>query len=812
MSETNHEFNTTLGVFKQASTTPADKGSPGTSGIYLPFDKALGEDYDTHATFVPYIIEGTTHPIYITNKVSSEIVSTLSVSMYWLVIDLDRNPHEPWSGLSVGREVLARIIENLGCPGYTTKNGLRLLIPLEKPTNIAYWRRQCERFNTKIISLLGEIFNTEPNGWNVRVGENDVLQLDISNCEWDRKYLLPKVFKQGSGKTHAYAKVIIPEVILPIARVTEDDNHVSSLEKMLVIEERPEDPVMNSEEKRKMMEAIRGSFKSRESVVEAIIAGKRFFDKGQRNKATYSAVRIISESLGNLHGKPVRPSTVYSLIMTSVEDTQGATPVQDALLETWKMCTDVYIDLAKKHIKTVEAKNRLKNITVNDKAMPLIVNTGKSYFILDTQKMRYLPPTSNDAMLPGLFEKYAGQGDLKVRSDRGGFIASNLILSEYAVLASEVIFVLGGSEEYYVPENFKFYMSSCKPLDVPSVYHEDVAKWLSLLAGKNEADKEALLDWLATFFMFKDVNTAIYLRGRDSCGKSMLPIALSSIFGSSPVPFTEAISNFNDALTKSPVVWLNEGISMNPDAFTFEFRKVTGDLEHKVQGKYLPTASVRGAFRVVVTANHNKALPLSESGSEDDGIAVIKRIRYFEVDPEAAIYLEENGGKQGISRDWVRYEDTDKPGKICEHVMWLANNRKPVLGSRFLVPYRHTPYHDKMSVSTKRIDIINILVKIPFFGAFENYASVDVKEKILWVNISELQSKWLMLSGTGKTPELHNIMDMIETLARVDSKRMSLNGVQKRVQGFKALELYKKALQLDADHAEMFGELFGLQL
>lgn len=214
----------------------------------------------------------------------------------------------------------------------------------------------------------------------------------------------------------------------------------------------------------------------------------------------------------------------------------------------------------------------------------------------------------------------------------------------------------------------------------PAVKHEDVLEFLGVLCGKRV---NILLDWLATAPLLELPTGVPVLKGGDSLGKSMIPLGLSRYFGEAVTDYDDVFKErFNDALLRSPLVWLDE--TTHTDSKSGRFRKLTGNDRHAIEGKGTPSGTLIGCPRLIVTTNDDDPLGISReelTTAGEDAIGV--RIILIDCLPEAKEWLKKRGGRRGTG-DWVSKPD-GSPGKIPELIAWLRQNHPVTHGSRFLV-------------------------------------------------------------------------------------------------------------------------------
>lgn len=218
------------------------------------------------------------------------------------------------------------------------------------------------------------------------------------------------------------------------------------------------------------------------------------------------------------------------------------------------------------------------------------------------------------------------------------------------------------------------------PRQVRPAHHPDVAEWLRRLGGE-KADR--LLDWLATVHLLDRPTCALLVIGPKSAGKSMLAAGVAEYLSGGHAAYDDVFgSHFNAALLEHPLVWLDEKATR--EASSAAFRKLVGNDTHAVTRKGLPSVTLHGCPRLIVTANGQDPLKLGrEDLDEADEDAIGERVLRIDVADDAGGYLAGRGGRS-FTAEWVRRSD-GFPGLIAEHLAWLAATRAVKRGDRFLV-------------------------------------------------------------------------------------------------------------------------------
>lgn len=256
------------------------------------------------------------------------------------------------------------------------------------------------------------------------------------------------------------------------------------------------------------------------------------------------------------------------------------------------------------------------------------------------------------------------------------------LYGRYGVRAEKVYYTYNG-RSHFDPKgehSGDLHLSIALEPAPPPVEHDDVLEWLRVLTGKQF---ETMLDWLATVPVLSAPTAAIVLLGKSSIGKGMFAFGVARYFGVSIADYDDVFKErFNDALLRSPVVFLDEGTKNRGGSN--QFRKLLGNRTHAIEAKGHPTATLIGCPRLIVAANNPDPLGLSrENLTDGDEEALGRRLVLVDCDPDTQEWLVIRGGVE-FTHDWVTREN-GAPGKIPELISWLATNRKVATGDRFLV-------------------------------------------------------------------------------------------------------------------------------
>lgn len=223
----------------------------------------------------------------------------------------------------------------------------------------------------------------------------------------------------------------------------------------------------------------------------------------------------------------------------------------------------------------------------------------------------------------------------------------------------------------YDPVLRVFTEAICPPRELAPEYDPDIEEWLKRF------NNPLLLDWLAAFPQLSVPTALLYLKGPKGIGKTLLPTGLARLWHfSGPTRFKDVIGTaFNSAIAECPLIFADEGLPHVPGIMD-EIRSVLANDRHSLNRKYMPTVTVVGHLRMVVSGNNDKILNTNAELGEDDVDAVAARILYVDMTNNHApaewiTHLKKTKSRGHITA-WVEQD------KIIKHVLWLAQNRPPV--------------------------------------------------------------------------------------------------------------------------------------
>lgn len=314
------------------------------------------------------------------------------------------------------------------------------------------------------------------------------------------------------------------------------------------------------------------------------------------------------------------------------------------------------------------------------------------------------------------------------------------LVDQYGTVARQAVLDVRAQATIYDEPSRTLVEAPCPVRDIQPVYHEDIDKWLQLMAGEQY---ENLKTWLAIVTRLDLVCAAPFLVGDPGVGKSLLASGISRIFGvDGTTDMKDAFEAFNDALLKNPIVFADEAL---PKDFrgvpkTAEFRKFIQQLERPLYQKFRPVTKLLGAYRAFIAAHTINALKsTTEHLSENEIAGTNERLLYIPCNPASAAFLRQ---RPDFTKGWV---DEDK---IAQHALWLRDNHKHESQGRFYIKSANEAVVRMLTTGSGVKGLIcQVLVSYLLSpGEFHTSANsallIRVCEGDLLVNVRGLQVAW----------------------------------------------------------------------
>jgi hypothetical protein len=360
----------------------------------------------------------------------------------------------------------------------------------------------------------------------------------------------------------------------------------------------------------------------------------------------------------------------------------------------------------------------------------------------------------------------------------------------------------------YVDEEDVMHEAACRVRDIEAVFDPLVDEYLTLMGGKHA---EKFKDWLASFLDLSRQTCALYLKGPKGTGKTLIPTMLANMFVGRPSPteLESVLSNFNEDLARCPIVFADEEAKSGgmQELTSATLRKLIGSDKRSLKRKFLSNATLKGAIRLILSANNSTLLRFEkEEPTADDLDAVNERFLCITTTKEHEQWIADHGG-QDLTKHWVE-------GAFESHIMWLHQNRKVVPGVRWLVAGEPSEVQSLTATSNE----INSAV-CQWICAYLNNprkveqvapGTVQFDERGVWVNSTGMLKTFVdVVQNSNARATIENVGIALRALSRDKKDRTVMHGLKRTKLKF---HLLKMELILDWAERNDYGDSEVLQL
>jgi hypothetical protein len=443
-------------------------------------------------------------------------------------------------------------------------------------------------------------------------------------------------------------------------------------------------------------------------IAKRILAGESLAPAGQRDKELHRACSLLA-----FLDPDSEPEQLAEVLRPCLEHWANESDAERSIDEELEKATE---KIARSQIAGKEARvtaiddrdhstdgeiaqwAKDQDCTVQEFQRRWVIQKASAYYVFCNGK--YTPPLCREELECALPQYLAPAGDHIewTRINAQGNVVSRSakeVAARHGTVAQQVIADLTITNSYFDAKTSTFFEAVCPQRDIRPQFDPEIDRWLRLLGG---TDAEKLLDWIATVGDLTRQTCALYIGGAPGTGKTMLAHGLARIWSTgSPSSLSNLLQGFNHDLARCPLVFADEKLPsrFKGDSVTGDLREMIGSSSRPWTRKYLPNAELRGAIRLMITANNDHLLAIGEQDfGADDLEAIAGRFLHVESTATAREYLESIGGRAGTD-GWV---DGDI---IASHALWLHANREVTPGKRFLVEGRMGKMHETLATSGK---------------------------------------------------------------------------------------------------------------
>ena len=731
----------------------------------LPYDTAIAGRYKTDAHALTYMYpNGEDTPRLRLGNLAELIENDREPLLHWVFVDIDNEGHKKWTPAQAEAHWInmkkSNEVPELKAAGYYgTRGGYRLIFRLAEPIKVSLANSYIEQFYSYLRA----------NG----------IPLDPYCVQsWNTIFRLPRVNRDGTD-LKAYVDLAGLNNALTWQAPLPLQSKISPSNTSGKYSDRPEMRPLGD-----MGWSLLGKCQdSLSGQLDALREGKPIASKGARQVTMF---KIAATIVGKLELNS--PDLVYQAMAPSVVATGGIT-----LDDLWdRCCYLVEIDKAKRRDREA-LQEKVQS------GQPPIVYHGNSYYVYDSNGKTYRPPVTSPALCQAL-EQWCLVAGLETRTKYNKPRSVSEYLADYGRQAVDVIVEMGRDRGIFLPNQNGGTLvdGCCLPIEIEPEYSEAVAEWLKYFAGEHH---DKLLDWIACAGRLDRPTCAIYIEGPPGTGKGLFASGVASIWGCGATSYADATGKFNSALTRNPIVLVDEMFQAfdGGDGFSGAFRTLIGESSRQLRRKNLPSSTLRGCPRLIITANNGDALKLTENLGQNDLQAIAERILYISHKEAPKKFLNLLGGRN-FTKDWV-LDSQGNPGTFAKHAMFLAKNREVAEGSRFLVSGVISDWHRDL-MGNSGIQGATLAALAHFIDRGQPTAGIEISDSFIYVNVPALRGNWGILMGD-QPPREGVLANALKTLAgglqsrrkfgknRLRCYKIELNNVLRRAEALQIGDIEK---------------------
>lgn len=450
-------------------------------------------------------------------------------------------------------------------------------------------------------------------------------------------------------------------------------------------------------------------------IIEAILVGESFAERGERDHAMQRAVSTIAW-LSPARGKT--PEELAEILRSSLAvwaaEPEAEKTVEEELEKAAEKFSRAIVERDEKDAEAAKVlapiRRFLRLESTTQEATPDAVADheleqfaiiqhkssfwaqsfgGQSTYVI---KPGYHGPFSQADLLVQLGSLWEGapeQFSLTYFNDKDEEKAKTLqrVCLEYATGAHDVLGHFALQESYFDPATRVYHEAICPIRPLEPRFDPQVDEWLHLLGGEFA---EQLQDWIAAVTQLNYQCCALYLAGPPDCGKSLIATGLARLWHvGGATPLGNVMGSFNAEMFRCPLINLDEGLPDRSYKNVSSFlRSLVGSSTHTYNQKHVITRKVVGAIRLLISANNDNVLKFSdEELSALDLEAIVGRFLHIRVSDNAAKFIADRNEGRRMTERWVEGDD------LARHALWLRDNRTLNPGRRFLVEGEPTAMH-----------------------------------------------------------------------------------------------------------------------
>ncbi len=331
-----------------------------------------------------------------------------------------------------------------------------------------------------------------------------------------------------------------------------------------------------------------------------------------------------------------------------------------------------------------------------------------------------------------------------------------------------------------IAEDGVMHESICQLRKHKDIFPERQIDFEGLVAALREENEpivvDRFLDWLATVTRTDRVTCALHLMGQTGGGKTIIANGLAHLWKKvGAVPLEEALKPFNETVLTCPVLLADEE---KPKALTAaHFRSLLGTESFSVSRKFKSNVVLKGAFRVICTANDPDFFKFKNENLTADALAATApRILTVYFGPKAIAYM-------AGQKDWLVRE------VVAKHALWLRDNHEVVLGNRWCVEGIAGASHRRLALGDdtrgRMYEVISNFARDPKPMEQQCLSGILVEEGKFWLHAPSVAKMWKVYTdqiAKDDQPSGKQVSDTLRDMrvGKMVNKRVPRGGVGKK--------------------------------
>lgn len=306
--------------------------------------------------------------------------------------------------------------------------------------------------------------------------------------------------------------------------------------------------------------------------------------------------------------------------------------------------------------------------------------------------------------------------------------------------------IIKEGQSYYDWKTETFIEAVCPLRPLAPEFSERVDQYLRLLGGKQT---QTLLDWVSVVTKLDEPCAALFLHGVPGSGKTLLANGLARLWRKGEATDINQVlgSAFNEALMNCPLILADEQLPsfIKKEGSTAELRALIQGTQRRVTRQFKSAITLKGAVRLIITANNRNLFNIRDALSNEDIVAVRDRILYLYAGQASKDYL--SALTQAERKEMVLGDE------IAKHALWLRDIHEPQNEDRFMVPGQDSSFHQSERLNNDPESLIRI------------------EDGQLLVTAPALTDFWKTYDGTERKPPRYSSIFWLEQLEQFPKRR-----------------------------------------